>query len=329
MKTKKFKKTLCAVLGTMLTISSACALSACNSDSQSSGASEDTADFTSAESTADEAKTAVEALEDLGIDTASLSISPNIYYDEDNEVGFQLEMPNEGDTIAVIHTTLGDITLRVFPDQAPKTVTNFLTLAKEGKYDNTFFDRAVKNFIIQGGDCGTSSYGSEFEDEFCDKLFNIRGAVSMSNNGYDDNSSQFFINQKSALSFENDGGWEALETQWENIKTQFVNYNGTNLLNSFIQQNCEFCYNTEIVPDSVRQLYETNGGNAYLDGAYNAVDRGHTVFAQVIDGMDVVDAISNVEVDENEQPVEDVIIETVEVTTYSSENTDNADETDE
>ena len=52
-------------------------------------------------------------------------------------------------------------------------------------------------------------------------------------------------------------------------------------------------------------------------GAYNAVDRGQTVFAQVFDGMDVIDKIANIEVDENEKPVENVIIETVEITSYS------------
>ena len=53
------------------------------------------------------------------------------------------------------------------------------------------------------------------------------------------------------------------------------------------------------VPDSVKQLYEQYGGNPNLDGAFNAADRGQTVFAQVIDGMDVVDKISAVKTDKN------------------------------
>ena len=57
--------------------------------------------------------------------------------------------------------------------------------------------------------------------------------------------------------------------------------------------------------------------NPQLDGAFNMIGRGHTVFAQVIDGMDVVDAIAAVETDSNNKPLDDVIIETVEVTTYS------------
>lgn len=54
-----------------------------------------------------------------------------------------------------------------------------------------------------------------------------------------------------------------------------------------------------------------------MDGAFNAVDRGHTVFAQVYDGMDVVDAIAAVDVDANSKPTEDVTIESIEITTYS------------
>ncbi len=75
------------------------------------------------------------------------------------------------------------------------------------------------------------------------------------------------------------------------------------------------------MPNEVRVLYETNGGNPYLDGAYNAVDRGHTVFAQVIDGMDVVDKIAVVKVDDDDKPVENVVIKSIDITTYSPQAT--------
>lgn len=329
MNTNKFRKLSSVVLCALICVSSAISFSGCeNGNTQSATSDEAATTSPLPASTADEA-TAVGALEGLGIDVASLGIEPNILYDSENEVGFQLDMPNDGDTVAVVHTSLGDFTMRFFPEQAPKTVTNFINLAKEGKYNNTTFHRVVRDFIVQGGHCGndenapngTSSYGTEFEDEFCDKLFNIRGAVSMANSAQDTNGSQFFINQTSVEAFKNNGGWARFESMWETVKTQLSNYKDSNLLSAFIQKNGNNCYDTDIVPEEVRSLYETNGGNPYLDGTYNAVDRGHTVFAQVIDGMDVVDKIAVVKVDDDDKPVENVVIESIDITTYSSTET--------
>ena len=76
-------------------------------------------------------------------------------------------------------------------------------------------------------------------------------------------------------------------------------------------------YNTDIVPDDVKKLYERVGGNPTLDGAFNALDRGHTVFAQVFSGMDVVDKIAAVETDPlTNKPVNDVIIDSIEITAF-------------
>lgn len=331
MNTVKFRKAIGISLCALICVSSVVAFSGCESENASSTV--DVAETTSpAVSTADEA-TAVGALEALGIDADSLGIDPDITYDVENEVGFQLEMPNNGDTIGIIHTSMGDVTVRFFPEHTPKTVTNFINLAKEGNYDNTAFHRVIDDFIIQGGYCGndpdslngTSSYGSEFEDEFCDKLLNLRGAVSMANNGADSNGSQFFINQTDAEAFKATGGFENLESVWENIKTQLINYKDSNLLSAFIQQNGSNCYDTDIVGSDIRALYEANGGNPYLDGAYNAVDRGHTVFAQVIEGMEVVDKIAGVEVDEEDKPIENVVIESIEITTYSADTNETSD----
>lgn len=284
---------------------------------------------TTAVATSDEAKVgkpAVSALEDMGIVPSTVGINPSINYDS-NPVGFQLEAPKDGDTIAIMHTSKGDIKLRLFADQAPKTVTNFINLANEGKYNNTIFHRVINDFMIQGGDYenangtgGTSSYGENFEDEFCDKLFNIRGAVSMANSGPDTNGSQFFINQTTPEAFQKNGGFAAYENQWTNVKAQLENYRDSELFSAFVQQNGTFCYNTDVISDEIKKLYNDNGGNPYLDGAYNAVDRGHTVFAQVIDGMDVVDAIAAVNVDSStNKPTEDITITSVEITTYSAQ----------
>ncbi len=325
MKYNMIKKALCLIAA--ITLITAFATGCSNEKSESESSKIEVS--TTTQATSDEAKVgepAVSVLEDMGIVPSTVGINPSINYD-DNKVGFQLEAPNEGDTIAIMHTSKGDITLRLFAEQAPKTVTNFINLANEGKYNNTIFHRVINDFMIQGGDYenangtgGTSSYGESFEDEFCDKLFNIRGAVSMANSGPDTNGSQFFINQTTAESYKNNGGFTAFESQWESIKTQLENYKDSELFSAFVQQYGTYCYNTDVVSDEIKTLYDQNGGNPYLDGAYNAVDRGHTVFAQVIDGMDVVDAIAQVSVDAStNKPVEDVIVTSVEITTYSAE----------
>ena len=76
-------------------------------------------------------------------------------------------------------------------------------------------------------------------------------------------------------------------------------------------------YDTDLINDAIKKLYEQEGGNPTLDGAFNAIDRGHTVFAQVIDGMDVVDKIAAVSTDPTtNKPTEDVVIESIDIITY-------------
>eukprot|EP00823_Brevimastigomonas_motovehiculus_P005474 TRINITY_DN4046_c0_g1_i1.p1 TRINITY_DN4046_c0_g1~~TRINITY_DN4046_c0_g1_i1.p1 ORF type:complete len:498 (+),score=124.88 TRINITY_DN4046_c0_g1_i1:56-1495(+) len=101
---------------------------------------------------------------------------------------------------AVIHTTMGDISLVLSPDECPKTVENFTTHSKNGYYSNTIFHRVIKDFMIQGGDPqgdgtgGESIWGGEFEDEFNPKLkHDVPGVLSMANAGPNTNMSQFFI----------------------------------------------------------------------------------------------------------------------------------------
>lgn len=113
----------------------------------------------------------------------------------------QLEKPMVGETVAVFNTTKGIIKVRLFPNEAPKTVENFVTHAKNGYYDGLIFHRVIKDFMIQGGDPtgtgrgGESIWGSCFEDEFCGGLSNLKGTLSMANAGKNTNGSQFFIVQ--------------------------------------------------------------------------------------------------------------------------------------
>lgn len=108
---------------------------------------------------------------------------------------------------AIIHTTYGDIHIRLFPDAAPKAVENFVTHAKRGYYNNTIFHRVIRKFMIQGGDPlgdgtgGESIWGREFEDEFSSLKHDKPYTVSMANAGPNTNGSQFFITTEKTVSF--------------------------------------------------------------------------------------------------------------------------------
>jgi peptidyl-prolyl cis-trans isomerase B (cyclophilin B) len=109
--------------------------------------------------------------------------------------------PQKGDTIALMQTSMGDIKIRLFPDEVPTIVENFVTLAERGYYEGVIFHRVIDGFMIQGGDPtgtgrgGESAWGGRFDDEFSPNLSNIEGSISMANAGPDTNGSQFFINQ--------------------------------------------------------------------------------------------------------------------------------------
>ncbi|XP_024539754.1 peptidyl-prolyl cis-trans isomerase CYP71 isoform X2 [Selaginella moellendorffii] len=100
----------------------------------------------------------------------------------------------------MMHTTLGDIHIRLYPEECPRTVENFTTHCRNGYYDNLIFHRVIRGFMIQTGDPlgdgtgGQSIWGGEFEDEFHKSLRHDRPfTVSMANAGLNTNGSQFFI----------------------------------------------------------------------------------------------------------------------------------------
>jgi peptidyl-prolyl cis-trans isomerase B (cyclophilin B) len=192
----------------------------------------------------------------------------------------QFAMPQKDETIAIIHTTMGDIKVKFFEKVAPKAVENFIKLAEKDYYDGLIFHRVMADFMIQGGDPtgtgrgGDSIYGKPFEDEFSDRLHNFRGALSMANSGANTNRSQFFIVQRKEM------GEQA--TQW-------------------MQQNN--------VTSRLQQVYQEKGGTPWLDNK-------HTVFGQVFEGIEIVDKIAQVEVDKGAKPIEEVKIIDIEVQKY-------------
>ncbi len=332
----KSKKIISILLSAVLLSASAAALTSCGSGNNG----ETQAPVTEAQNNAatqaensnnkpadSDAKTsaAVDDLKKSGVDVTQFGVDPQITYAEKEKYGFQLDKPSKGETVAVMHTNMGDISLRLFKKYAPNTVDNFVKLAESGKYNNCIFHRVIKDFMIQGGDYenangtgGKSANGGKFEDEFCDKLVNIRGSVAMANSGKDTNGSQFFINQQNKDVFKNNGGFKAQIDNWNNqIKPYFVNNkdNSTNLA-SLVSQIGTQAYDAAVVPEEIQSLYEKNGGNPSLDGAYNAVDAGHTVFAQVYDGMDVVDKIAAVKTDSSDKPAKDVTIKSIDIKEY-------------
>lgn len=226
------------------------------------------------------------------------------------KIGYQLDLPEKGEEIAVVTMETGEtFKLRFFPDEAPKAVYNFKLHAIQGYYDGLTFHRIIKNFMIQGGDPdgtgngGESVWGEPFEDEFNSNLLNIDGAVSMANSGANTNGSQFFINAT--------GG---AQINWENYDLGFEQYQADP---DAFSANYGRWIKMDLVPEEMKALYNEYGGNAHLDGYYCTMGLGHTVFAQVFDGMDNVMTLSEREVGEDgSTPVNSVTIKKVEITTY-------------
>ena len=194
---------------------------------------------------------------------------------------YQLKAIAAGDTVALIRTNMGDIKVKLFPKEAPKAVENFVTHAKNGYYNGIVFHRVINDFMIQGGDPtatgmgGESIWGDSFEDEFDPALHNLRGALSMANAGPDTNGSQFFIVQATSVP--------------------------ANML-SQMRRMADRGFPSDIV-----DAYEQSGGTPWLDFH-------HTVFGQVAEGMDVLDAIAATPVGAGDKPINDVVIESVEIT---------------
>lgn len=266
----------------------------------------------------------------------SADAEDHVREDDGKPVGYQLEKPADGEEIAVLHTTMGDIRIRLFPDAAPKAVENFKGLIKDGYYNGIVFHRVIDNFMIQGGDPtatgtgGESIWGAPFEDEFNTNLINLRGALSMANSGVDTNGSQFFIVQcKDKLT--DDTAENMMTTMYMNRQTckatLMMNEKGASgasqeEMNAYVDglnNALNEIYANGIPEDQKAVLqkavdvYKEVGGTPHLD--YK-----HTVFGQVFEeDMAIVDQIAAVETDDNDKPTTDVKIESAEITAYHAE----------
>ncbi|MDR0983652.1 MAG: peptidylprolyl isomerase, partial [Ruminococcus sp.] len=173
--------------------------------------------------------------------------------------------PEKGEEIAVIHVKdYGDIKIKLFPELVPKAVENFTTHAKDSYYKGLIFHRVIPEFMIQGGDPlgtgmgGESIWGSKFDGGISSKLRHFTGALAYANSGSTStNGSQFYIVTENPLTNETFPKTKA------DGKTEY---------------KC---------PQNVKDEYIAKGGAPFLDGDY-------TVFGQVFEGQNIVNAISQV-----------------------------------
>ena len=111
------------------------------------------------------------------------------------------DLPTPGPSAVLMRTSLGDLTIELYPNEAPRTVANFLQYAEDGFYDGTIFHRVVRGFVIQGGGFTADMMEKEtrepIENEAQNGLLNLRGTLSMART-MDPHSatSQFFVNTK-------------------------------------------------------------------------------------------------------------------------------------
>lgn len=184
----------------------------------------------------------------------------------------------DNEEVVVMNTTLGPIKFKLFPEIAPKTVENFLTHAKEGYYEGVIFHRVMDEFMIQGGDPTGTGAGGE----------------SIYGDSFEDEFSESVFHFRGALAMANAGR--------NTNGSQFFIVQKTGVDEASLNQDKELVYT-----DEIRQAYEEMGGTPHLDHA-------HTVFGQVIEGMDTVDKIARAEANQT-RPIDDIVIESIEILT--------------
>ena len=184
----------------------------------------------------------------------------------------------KGDTIAIFHVEdYGDITVRLFEKSAPKAVENFVTHAKDGYYDGVIFHRVINDFMIQGGDPNGTGTGGE----------------SIWGKDFEDEIVDNLVPIRGALCMANRG----------------ANTNGSQFFIVQAKSSNLDTVRSGALTEEQEKMFEENGGTPHLVGA-------HTVFGQVIDGLDVLDAIAAVSTGSNDKPLKDVVITSIEIKEY-------------
>lgn len=192
-----------------------------------------------------------------------------------------------------METTMGTIELKLY-NETPLHRDNFIKIAKAGQFDSLLFHRVIKDFMIQGGDPdskhaepgvllgdGDLDYMVPAEFRLEQGIYHKRGVLAAAREGDDVNPEQ----SSSAMQFYITWGRVFDEEGIEEQQKRLDQRTGGKVK----------------LTDEMKHTYMTTGGTPHLDGQY-------TVFGEVLSGMDVVDAIQNVDTDENDRPLKDVRI---------------------
>ena len=245
------------------------------------------------------------------------------------------------ETIVVMDTTLGKITLKLYND-TPQHRDNFIKLAKAGQYEGLLFHRVIKDFMIQGGDVtskdapmnkqlGAGDLGYTIPAEFIyPKYYHKKGALCAARTGDEVNpekassASQFYIVTGKKYSETELGQMEKqLESRlkqsiFNRLQTEYkpkimeLYRSGNNdelaiLRDTLIgktELEAEKRKEEAKIPANLRETYKTIGGVPFLDNQY-------TVYGEVIEGLEIVDAIQQVKTNRQDRPTENIVIKSV------------------
>ena len=244
-----------------------------------------------------------------------------------------------GDTYAVITIKdFGSVTVKLFPEAAPNGVQNFIELADSGYYSGKEFHRVIADFMIQGGSRNGDGMSTDddpsFSVEYNSNMRHFYGALCYANAG-GVNGSQFYIVNSKGCKFTSEEELQAsleyslagINASMDQLKAlidvsstadQKAYYQSVYDQYESMKKSSEATVNSQKravqeMTEEIKAKYNEVGGYPYLDG-------GYTVFGQTVDGFDVIDAVSAVEVELNSSgepshPVEKIVIESVEIFT--------------
>ena len=247
------------------------------------------------------------------------------------------------ETTVIMHTSLGDVTLKLY-NETPLHRDNFIKLVKKGTYNGLLFHRVIKDFMVQGGDVtskdapmnkslGAGDFGYTVPAEFVyPKYFHKKGALCAARTGDEVNperassASQFYIVTGKKYT---EGELKQMEKQLENRLKQSIfarlqTENKAKIMQLYRNGEKEelailrdtLVGKTELeaekrkeeacLPAELREAYQSVGGVPFLDNQY-------TVYGEVVDGIEVVDAIQKVKTNKQDRPLENIVIKSMEL----------------